>query len=227
MEQFDTIRRLLNEVAAHIEATEPAPTPYSGAEIETLVRDVVDLLQPQLSPYAAAFYWYMLRHSIIEDGSSHIRIGTRGLQSGVVKSARSGQVSQGQVQEVLSQLEQIGAVRKEGEPNRGGTLYRILTPNEIPACEARRLESVDPPVRADFSEIDFYNVRDNRIKIYERDSFDCQYCHKKLTLYTATLDHVVPAIAGGDNSFDNLVTSCLRCNSIKTSRPIGDFLIDR
>jgi hypothetical protein len=44
------------------------------------------------------------------------------------------------VQETIRALESIGAIRKEGEPNRDGTLYRVLVPDEIEACLKFRSE---------------------------------------------------------------------------------------
>jgi 5-methylcytosine-specific restriction endonuclease McrA len=73
--------------------------------------------------------------------------------------------------------------------------------------------------------LDFYNVRENRLKIYERDNYRCNYCGKQLTWFTATLDHITPVSQGGDNNAENLKTACLQCNSRKTARPLGDFLI--
>ena len=68
---------------------------------------------------------------------------------------------------------------------------------------------------------------ENRHKIFERDSYKCAYCDKQLTRFTATLDHVTPVSAGGDNNYDNVITACLQCNSQKTGKPLGDFLADR
>jgi hypothetical protein len=38
------------------------------------------------------------------------------------------------VRTTRSGLESIGAIRKEGEPKRDGTRYRMLVPDEIEAC---------------------------------------------------------------------------------------------
>jgi 5-methylcytosine-specific restriction endonuclease McrA len=38
------------------------------------------------------------------------------------------------------------------------------------------------------------------------------------------LDHVVPRVSFGSNSYRNLVSCCLHCNSHKSDRPAGDFL---
>jgi 5-methylcytosine-specific restriction endonuclease McrA len=66
-----------------------------------------------------------------------------------------------------------------------------------------------------------------RLRVFERDEYKCPYCQEQLTHFTATLDHVKPVAEGGDNSFDNLVTACLNCNSQKHRRPVSEFLAER
>jgi len=51
-----------------------------------------------------------------------------------------------------------------------------------------------------------------RKRIFKRDNYECCYCGSKRNL---TIDHVVPKSRGGSNYWDNLVTSCGRCNSNK------------
>jgi len=131
--------------------------------------------------------------------------------------------------ETLAALEAFGAIRKEGDPNRDGTPYWVLIPDQIEACRKFRSErtAAQPKPEIAPADIDFYNVRGNRIKVYERDSYKCRYCQKQLTRFTATLDHVTPVAENGDNSLDNLVTACLNCNSRKNNRPLGDFVAER
>ena len=160
------------------------------------------------------------------------------MQSGVVKSAYAGSTSGGKdadsgaasfktVQQAIEGLEKIGAIRQEGEPNRDGTLYRVQLPEEIEICQRRRAEQAErPSITATEREADFYNIRENRVKIYERDNYHCTYCDKQLTRFTVTLDHITPVSEGGDNSAENLKTACLQCNSRKTARPLGDFLAE-
>jgi hypothetical protein len=133
------------------------------------------------------------------------------------------------VQEILRALETVGAIRKEGEPNRDGTPYRVLIPDEIEACRKFRAErtATEPKGEIAAADIDYYNVRENRLKVYERDAYKCRYCEKQLTRFTATLDHVTPVAENGDHSFGNLVTACLNCNSRKHKRPLGDFLVEQ
>ena len=54
-----------------------------------------------------------------------------------------------------------------------------------------------------------------RKRIFRRDGFECCYCgsHRNLTV-----DHVIPKSRGGSNYWDNLVTSCSRCNSNKDNK---------
>lgn len=62
----------------------------------------------------------------------------------------------------------------------------------------------------------------NRENIYRRDNYECVYCgedDKKLL----TLDHVIPKSKGGENSWDNLVTACKRCNSEKADLTLEEF----
>lgn len=39
----------------------------------------------------------------------------------------------------------------------------------------------------------------------------------------ATVDHIEARILGGDHSLENLVTSCLSCNSVKGTRSVEEF----
>jgi hypothetical protein len=230
-DQIGQIRQLLNEIEEQSgRVCVRSVSDLSALELPFIVQEIVDDLQPLLSPYEAAFYWYAFRHSIAKNGSPYVRLSTRGLQSGLVKSSYStatdNAISLTKVRKIFRALETIGALRKEGEPNRDGTLYRVLIPDEIETCCKSRAERqpTEPASGVRPSDIDYYNVRENRIKVYERDEYKCRYCGKQLTRFTCTLDHVKPVAEGGDNSFENIVTACLDCNSRKNGRAVGDFL---
>ena len=240
-EMITQIRTLLSKMEIEAEQADSATAvrAFSGLELPDIICDVVDLLLPELKPYEASFYFYFLRHSIIADGTQYVRVSTRGLQSGIVKSAYTGSTSGGKdaessimslatVRQTIATLLAIGAIRQEGDANRDGTLYRVLLPEEIEICQRRRAEQSEPQIiTASEGEADFYNVKENRQKIYERDNYKCTYCDKQLTRFTVTLDHITPVSEGGDNSAENLKTACLQCNSRKTARPLGDFLVER
>ncbi|MBU6208693.1 MAG: HNH endonuclease [Planctomycetes bacterium] len=61
-------------------------------------------------------------------------------------------------------------------------------------------------------------VKLNRRNIYARDGSRCQYCGKHFSTKELTLDHVVPRVQGGENSWTNLVCACVRCNARKGGR---------
>jgi len=55
----------------------------------------------------------------------------------------------------------------------------------------------------------------SRHMIYSRDNHQCQYCG---SIKNLTIDHVIPRSRGGDNSWNNLVTACMPCNTHKGDR---------
>ncbi|KAI3879045.1 hypothetical protein MKW92_014036 [Papaver armeniacum] len=52
----------------------------------------------------------------------------------------------------------------------------------------------------------------SRKNILFRDVFMCQYCSSRESL---TIDHVLPISRGGEWTWENLVTACVKCNSKK------------
>lgn len=59
------------------------------------------------------------------------------------------------------------------------------------------------------------HVKFTRLNVYLRDRFTCQYCAKKFQINELTFDHVLPASRGGKTNWDNIVTSCAKCNTKK------------
>jgi len=62
------------------------------------------------------------------------------------------------------------------------------------------------------------DVRLTRRNIYARDLNRCQYCGKRHAIKDLTLDHVVPRVQGGQNTWANLVCACVGCNTRKGGR---------
>ncbi len=229
-DKIDQIRNLLDELEkSSIDSDDQTfMQNFDALEIPDIVTTIVDYLQPDLSTYEVAIYWYLFRHSILKNGQQYVRASVRGLMKGVVTSSsgQSKDLSYSAVQKALQALEEKGAILKAGNTNREGTLYKVFLPEEISLCQERmkeakskKLEPIDTK-----KELDYYNVRENRLKVFERDGYKCRYCDKQLTRFTATLDHIQPVSKGGDNSFDNLVTSCLHCNSRRGNRPVMDII---
>ena len=61
-------------------------------------------------------------------------------------------------------------------------------------------------------------VKFTRHNIFERDRNTCQYCGKLFDRKDLNLDHVVPRDRGGPTSWENIVCSCIPCNTRKANR---------
>lgn len=64
-----------------------------------------------------------------------------------------------------------------------------------------------------------------RNRIIIRDESTCQYCGLGVLDdgVSMHLDHKTPKVLGGDNSEDNLVVSCKRCNGLKGCMSVDEF----
>jgi 5-methylcytosine-specific restriction endonuclease McrA len=61
-------------------------------------------------------------------------------------------------------------------------------------------------------------VKFSRRNVFLRDKFTCQYCAKVLPETQLNLDHVTPRDKGGRTTWENIVTSCFRCNTRKANK---------
>ena len=61
-------------------------------------------------------------------------------------------------------------------------------------------------------------VKFTRHNIFERDKNTCQYCGKTFDRAELNLDHVVPRDRGGPTNWENIVCSCIPCNTRKANR---------
>lgn len=60
----------------------------------------------------------------------------------------------------------------------------------------------------------------SRVNIFKRDHYKCQYCGA--TGVPLTVDHVIPKVRGGSDSWTNLVTACIHCNNRKGDRTLRE-----
>lgn len=80
---------------------------------------------------------------------------------------------------------------------------------------------------------DWYD-KDNNIKtakysrmgVFRRDNWQCQYCGKRGNKKNLTIDHVIPRSKGGENTYENTVASCVKCNSFKGSKSLEELARD-
>lgn len=61
-------------------------------------------------------------------------------------------------------------------------------------------------------------VKFSRINVLTRDGFRCQYCGARKVMRELNFDHVIPRAQGGKTTFENVVASCIPCNSFKRDR---------
>jgi 5-methylcytosine-specific restriction endonuclease McrA len=57
-----------------------------------------------------------------------------------------------------------------------------------------------------------------RNNVFERDKNTCQYCATVMPREQLNLDHVIPRDVGGKTTWENIVCSCIHCNSRKANR---------
>lgn len=61
-------------------------------------------------------------------------------------------------------------------------------------------------------------VKFTRHNIFERDRNTCQYCGETFERKDLNLDHVIPRDRGGPTTWENIVCSCIECNTHKANR---------
>ncbi len=61
-------------------------------------------------------------------------------------------------------------------------------------------------------------VKFTRHNIFERDRNTCQYCGNSFERKHLNLDHVVPKDHGGPTNWENIVCSCIPCNTKKANK---------
>jgi hypothetical protein len=191
-----------------------------------------DFLFPRLrlSITDRAVYSHLIRHSRLE--------GQRELHFSMPWLARGIGVSTGPVRESVRRLVVLGVLRLIRR-SKAGHVIRVLLPDEIrglrpglPAVAgaiaargpASQPQSPNLPQSANLKDLDFLKTRALRQSIHLRERGHCFYCLRLTDARVQCLDHVVPRVKAGHNSYRNLVSSCLECNSLKGERPAPDFL---
>jgi 5-methylcytosine-specific restriction endonuclease McrA len=70
----------------------------------------------------------------------------------------------------------------------------------------------------EYDKLPVQEVRFTRDNLFERDNYRCQYCGDNFEANELNMDHVIPRDKGGTTSWENIVTSCIKCNSRKANR---------
>ena len=61
-------------------------------------------------------------------------------------------------------------------------------------------------------------IKFTRENVFQRDGYTCQYCVQTFELKELNIDHVIPRDKGGKTTWDNVVCSCIRCNTKKANK---------
>jgi len=137
-------------------------------DLSKIIEQFVDFLMPELTPYEAAMYIFLLRNSHLKN-SPEIRIGKRTIAEKWGTGARGKKTNYAHVTDLVKGLEKKGCV-KIGDVSREGTLYKVLLPEEIPLVQ-EKLSIVQ-----EAEEEDYFTDPERRKELFERDKWACCYC---------------------------------------------------
>jgi DNA-binding Lrp family transcriptional regulator len=172
----------------------------------------------RLSVIDRSIYSHLLRHSRLE--------GKRRLRFSILELARRTHISGQPVRDAVRRLIAYGVLRLVARTNTGH-LVEVRLPHEIRAIRTAGLESrATKPIRPRFllEQADFFHHPERRHAIHAREASLCFYCRKRQNRFAMCLDHVIPRVNSGRNSYRNLVSCCTECNEQKGQRSATDFL---
>lgn len=66
-----------------------------------------------------------------------------------------------------------------------------------------------------------------RFEVFKRDNFTCRYCGGKTPSVVLEADHVIPKSKGGEDTLENLVTSCFACNRGKGKELLETVMLEK
>ena len=69
-----------------------------------------------------------------------------------------------------------------------------------------------------FDKLPCKELKLTRNNVFERDDDKCQYCGQIFAREQLNLDHVIPRHYGGKTTWENIVCSCVKCNTRKANR---------
>src|SRR6266568_1683554 len=183
-------------------------------------KELEDVLAPRLklSVLDRAVYLHLLRHSRFE-GKPRLRFTIVWLANNMGLTAR-------RVRQAVRRLVDNNVLRLIERSNIGH-LVQVRSPGEVRAPRGSRTGTRGRgklPARVNLDEVDFLRTPALRQAIHAREGGVCFYCLRRTPSRAHCLDHVVPVAKSGGNSYRNLVSCCLDCNSEKRGHSAEDFL---
>ncbi len=181
-----------------------------------------DVLAPRLglSVKERTVYSYLLRHSLV--------VGKVRLQFAVMALARTLGLSVGAARQAVRRLDELGALRVL-ERSKSGHFAEMRLPENIRAIRLRKngasmsvgLGATGERPASTLESTDFLKTWALRKTIHDRERVACFYCLRRTPANVRCLDHVVPRVRFGRNSYRNLVpaaSNAIRARATVRSR---------
>jgi len=185
-------------------------------------KQMEDLLAPQLHFSLAdrVIYSHLFRHSRLE--------GKLKLQFSISWLARGVGLSSKFTRDTVRRLIARGVLQLVECNCRSQHVVRVRLPLEVKGICAEKIAAhrpaPAPSVVINIEEADFLEKQVLRRALHEREGGRCFYCSRRITQHRRCLDHVVPRAELGQNSYRNLVSCCMDCNSLKADRDAVEFV---
>ena len=185
-------------------------------------KDFEDLLAPQLNFSMAdrVMYSHLFRHSRLE--------GRRQFQFSLTWLARGVGLSRQATRDAVRRLIARGVLHLVERNCQAQHVVRLRLPLEVKAVRAAKTTArrpvPAPRAVVNFEKWDFLRTKILRQAIHARERGHCFYCLRQITQRRRCLDHVVPHGKLGSNSYRNLVSCCVDCNSKKAERSAVEFV---
>jgi hypothetical protein len=184
-------------------------------------KQMEDVLAPKLnfSVIDRAVYSHLLRHSRLE-GKLHFRFSMSWLAGHIRLCEKT-------TRESVRRLLARGVLRLVERSCQAHHVVYVRLPQEVRALRAAKTvahASARTSRGASFAEADFLQTQALRRAMHAREGGRCFYCLRRLVPHRRCLDHVIPQASLGNNSFRNLVSCCLDCNSLKAERHAVEFV---
>lgn len=184
-------------------------------------KDFEDLLAPRLSLTSSdrVVYSHLFRHSRLE-GKLQFSFVTPWLARGTGLCCQTAR-------DALRRLNSHG-VLDIIERSHHGYVVRLRLPQEVrevptPKIAPRRRTHMSLSPQS-IEDTDFLQTTPLRCAIHHREGGRCFYCLRRVNRRTRCLDHVVPRVSSGGNSYRNLVSCCADCNMQKSGRSAEEHL---
>jgi hypothetical protein len=192
-------------------------------DTKKFLENYVDFMMPNLGFYEQAIYLFLFRHSRLHGRDEivqafkalpdRMKLG-RSTGKGVGKNTET--TSEATIRKNIDNLVEKGYLKVQ-TTNRGRK-FSVVLPDEISGlC----INEVPEEAQINIEEIDFF-APENREFILLREENECFYCKCQLSSDNYVMEHVVSR-PKGNNSYKNIVASCIDCNNRKGNQDVDDF----